>query len=360
MTLHSNSPTKKRKALIVFNEPLRAAGGMGRVGLQQATVLTSLGWDVEVLGSDSASSPWSSQRFPALNPLLSALQLSLLLPKLSRDVDLVLSHGMVGFFGGGKKRLHLYHGTSKGLAEACREFLTRPEYFILRHLNYSMEWLAGRAAKRLAVSRLAAREIGGCFSVEVLHNAVPIEKFVPTSGVRDGRDFIGLTVGRMDLGKGRKTLAELGACLPREFKIRCATSSLPAQAVWPDGRTSLLGHIAYDQLATIYSSCDYLLNLSRYEGFGLTLIEAWACGIPVVTTKVGIVHELMGEESTFDDMVVEDPDDTDGFVQRIQFLRANPEMGRRQANWGMATVGKYFTEQGLEGRYSQVLKQLGV
>ncbi|MSR71097.1 MAG: glycosyltransferase [Candidatus Taylorbacteria bacterium] len=44
-----------------------------------------------------------------------------------------------------------------------------------------------------------------------------------------------------------------------------------------------------------YKTADIFLNTSRYEGYGITLIEASMCKIPIVTTDVGIVDEIISK-----------------------------------------------------------------
>lgn len=52
-------------------------------------------------------------------------------------------------------------------------------------------------------------------------------------------------------------------------------------------KVEFLGFIPEDELPSLYASCDAFLFLSRYEGFGLTFLEAMASGTPVIGTPVG-------------------------------------------------------------------------
>ena len=46
-----------------------------------------------------------------------------------------------------------------------------------------------------------------------------------------------------------------------------------------------------ENIATYYKTADLFLVTSRYEGYGLTIIEAKACGLPIVSTNVGVARE---------------------------------------------------------------------
>ncbi|MEI6843431.1 MAG: glycosyltransferase [bacterium] len=53
-------------------------------------------------------------------------------------------------------------------------------------------------------------------------------------------------------------------------------------------------------LASFYKTADAFLLTSNFEGYGMTLVEAVACGCPVITTDVGIASELFkGNENNF-------------------------------------------------------------
>jgi glycosyltransferase involved in cell wall biosynthesis len=56
-----------------------------------------------------------------------------------------------------------------------------------------------------------------------------------------------------------------------------------------------LGNPDKEMLLKIYNAADILLAPSLYEGFGLTIVEAMACGIPVITSNVSSLPEVAGD-----------------------------------------------------------------
>jgi glycosyltransferase involved in cell wall biosynthesis len=59
-------------------------------------------------------------------------------------------------------------------------------------------------------------------------------------------------------------------------------------------RVLFTGHISDDELRALYSSCLVFVYPSLYEGFGLPLLEAMACGAAVVTSNVPSIIETVG------------------------------------------------------------------
>ncbi len=60
-------------------------------------------------------------------------------------------------------------------------------------------------------------------------------------------------------------------------------------------RVDMRGHVAKDELAALYRGARCLVFPSRYEGFGLPIVEAMASGTPVVTTAAGATTEVAGD-----------------------------------------------------------------
>jgi glycosyltransferase involved in cell wall biosynthesis len=80
-------------------------------------------------------------------------------------------------------------------------------------------------------------------------------------------------------------------------------------------RVHFLGQVREDELADAYRSANLFVMPSRHEGFCIPVIEAMACGLPVVAARAGALPETVGDAGlTF---TVDDPDDLACQVQRV-------------------------------------------
>ncbi len=86
-----------------------------------------------------------------------------------------------------------------------------------------------------------------------------------------------------------------------------------------DERVLLPGHIPHADLAAMYSLCDAFVYPSLYEGFGLTPLEALACGTPVVTSRVASIPEVVGDAA----VLVDPKDSGDIKAAVLRVLRDN-------------------------------------
>ncbi len=122
-----------------------------------------------------------------------------------------------------------------------------------------------------------------------------------------------LFVGRLEPRKGIDTLLECAPRLAARFPDVDFTIVGKDAHPWPDGRTvrerfeaspgtgamgariHFEGLLAEDALLREYASCDILVAPSRFESFGLVLLEAMRVGKPVVACRVGGMVDIVEE-----------------------------------------------------------------
>jgi glycosyltransferase involved in cell wall biosynthesis len=169
-------------------------------------------------------------------------------------------------------------------------------------------WAARHAAASIAVStrlRDVLVELGAPPArVHVLRNGVDLEQFRPSDRERARRDLrvTKLTlasVGNLVELKGHHLVIEALTLLPDwqlliagEGPERGRLTAL-ATSLGVGARVTFLGEIPHEQMASIYSAADILVLASSREGWPNVVLEAMACGTPVVATAVGGVTEML-------------------------------------------------------------------
>ena len=105
-------------------------------------------------------------------------------------------------------------------------------------------------------------------------------------------------------------------------------------------RVLFTGHLSDDDLRALYSSCRVFVYPSLYEGFGLPLLEAMACGAPVVTSNVGSIVETVGDAAR-----LISPTDADDLAQAITTLLDDARERDRLSALGIEHAKKFSWER---------------
>ncbi len=96
------------------------------------------------------------------------------------------------------------------------------------------------------------------------------------------------------------------------------------------------GFIPDGDLNTLYSAAESFAFPSHYEGFGLPVLEAMACGTPVVSSRASSLPEVVGDAG----MQV-DPDDPERLASALELLALNPEMRADFSVRGLARAATF-------------------
>jgi len=91
-----------------------------------------------------------------------------------------------------------------------------------------------------------------------------------------------------------------------------------------------LGYVPEEDLPLLYSGARLFVFPSVYEGFGLPLIEAMACGAPVVASNVSSIPEVVGDAA-----VLVSPHRPEGFAEAIWRVMADENLRRRLIERGI-------------------------
>ena len=173
--------------------------------------------------------------------------------------------------------------------------LRHPELFngwTRRYSRTLVPRVVRRARHVITVSEFTKREVVELLGVpeervRVIGNAV--EAVFAADGPEVDGDYV-LAVGTIEPRKNLGRLVEAARRAGAELRVVGARGwgDVPLDGVrW-------LGEVSDDELARLYRGAAVVAYPSLYEGFGIPVLEAMACGAPVVTSRGGATAEIAG------------------------------------------------------------------
>ncbi|WP_404442427.1 N-acetyl-alpha-D-glucosaminyl L-malate synthase BshA [Sutcliffiella horikoshii] len=110
-----------------------------------------------------------------------------------------------------------------------------------------------------------------------------------------------------------------------------------------------------ENLEDLYSISDLMLLLSEKESFGLVLLEAMACGVPSVGTKIGGIPEVIEDGRTG---YLSDVGDVEDIAQNAVKILGNATLHKEFAENAISRVKEHFSSQRIVEQYEDMYKQL--
>ncbi len=205
------------------------------------------------------------------------------------------------------------------------------------YFRYYIPQVLTQAEHILCDSNATAKDITHFFNI-------PANKITPVLLAHDANDFCFLDlptsnyflyIGRHDPYKNLPRLIDAFAALPRghDYELWIAgppdrryTPTLQAQVdqLGITAQVKFLDYVPYDQLPTIINQAIALVFPSLWEGFGLPVLEAMACGTPVITSNLSSLPEVTGDAA-----ILINPYNTGEITEAMQALATDSELRSR-------------------------------
>lgn len=112
-----------------------------------------------------------------------------------------------------------------------------------------------------------------------------------------------------------------------------------------------LGKTAVDELSYLYGTADALVYASLWEGFGMPIVEAMACGTPVITSNVSAMPETAGGAA-----LLVDPNSTEEIAAAMHTMTSDAELRQQLRARGLQRA-QQFTWENTAGRVLSLYEQ---
>ena len=156
-----------------------------------------------------------------------------------------------------------------------------------------------------------------------------------------------LSVGSLEPGKNRPRLFRALKAL-RDAGVH-AHLAIVGQPAWKyeeeaalvdelgmGDRIHYLGYVAPGDLPALYNGAAVFAFPSLYEGFGLPVIEAMACGVPVLTSEISATAEVAGDAG-----ILVDPHDVEAIRDGLASLLGDPVLRDHYGRLGLARAAQF-------------------
>jgi glycosyltransferase involved in cell wall biosynthesis len=246
---------------------------------------------------------------------------------------------------------------------------TMPLYTYAIHRLFHERWI--KAADRLiAISGSTARDLESLLGVPRSRIDVVYHGVRPEYRPSDPKAAAGYVAGKYHVSE--KYICTVGTIQPRKnlltllraIKILAQRGCLQHQlvvvgakgwkesAVWTtvkelgltQGEVRFLGFVPDEDMPTIYSGAEVFVFPSMYEGFGLPLVEAMACGVPMVASEAPPAPELVGDAA-----LLVPPLDPEAFAGAIARITSEPELRATLVAKGLDRAGTFRWDTAAQG-----------
>ncbi len=224
-----------------------------------------------------------------------------------------------------------------------------PQTSLIRRIVEKFSLKNGKFDKIITVDEnsLNAFEKEGIKNVIYVPNSIDLNEFNLNKSIKKKNEFI--FVGRVEREKGIEDLINAVQILKNKdfkFKIKLVGDGKDLE----DYRKTInslklnnyflfLGRLDHKDTIKNYFESEIFILPSHQEGFPITLLEAWASGLPVIITKVGGISKICTDNK--DSLIIE-PKNPEQIAEAMQELIKNKKLRKELGKNGRKLVEKKY------------------
>ncbi|QII11037.1 putative mannosyltransferase B [Candidatus Kuenenia stuttgartiensis] len=276
-----------------------------------------------------------------------------------------------------KKKIDILHGPRNVLPLLCKiksvvtihdlAFLLFPEVMKFNPFNYWSVFVKRSAVKAdhiISVSESTKKDIVRLYNISdhkitVTHEAcnnsfkriedesalkrisqkyeLP-ERFILYVGTIEPRKNLNVVLEAMDILKKNNLNIKLVIVGKKGWLYAGFFDTL--QSLGLGNNVIFTGYVPAEDLPGIYNLAEIFVYPSKYEGFGLPLLEAMSCGVPVIASNISSIPEVLGDAGT-----LVRPDDPKEFAHKIYELLTDKEIRVKMSSKGFERTKSFSWEK---------------
>ena len=155
-----------------------------------------------------------------------------------------------------------------------------------------------------------------------------------------------LYVGHITRAKGCDVIIEVAKLMPH---IKFTMVGLVSEEINKLGKPSnvaFIGEISKEEVLEHMVQADLFIFPTLSEGFPNVILEAMACGLPIVATPVGAIPDMIEDKGG----IIIDIGDVNGFIDAINMLNKDKSLSSQMSQWNFQKVNKFYTQRVIMNR----------